>query len=119
MTAARPPVTDYGTHPGLPWPQFEELLDLATRNVAEMANHAAAVRAIGRHRPVPDHGRRSDEGCLVPEHCVAHGQDARPPVCATCRDWVGEPVEAPCDELVDWGAFYEFDFTQGVRTAAG
>jgi hypothetical protein len=104
---------DFGTHPGLPWPQFEQLLALATRNAAELDNHTAAARAIERHRPVPDHGRFSDEGCLNPlDHADSHvGEPPRAPVCKTCRDSVGEPVESPCDDLVDWGTFYGIDFT--------
>ncbi len=80
-------------------------------NASEQENHSVAARAIERHQPVPDHGRFSDEGCLNPEDCEAHGADARPPVCKTCRDNVGEPVEAPCPDLVDWAAFYGIELS--------
>lgn len=102
---------DFGTHPGLPWPAFEALQHVVGENAHEQENHDVAARAIRRHQPVPDHGRDSDEGCLAPEGCGAHGMGARPPVCKTCRDNAGGPIEAPCDDLVDWGAFYGIDFT--------
>lgn len=68
------------------------------------------LRVAARHRPVFDHGRGSAEladACAQPLGWCDH--PVRDLVCGTCRDHVGEPLPAPCAELVDLGARYWVD----------
>lgn len=68
---------------------------------ATLRRCAADRRVVERHRPVGDHGRFSDDwadDCPNPGDC-AHTE--RPPVCMTCRDYAGDPVPAPCPDLLD------------------
>lgn len=110
---------DYGPHPGLPWPEVEALrtvlTDIALDN-REMSE--AGLRMLDRHSPVPNHGRRSDEGCPNPdEHAEFHvDEPPRPPVCKNCRDRVGEPIEFPCDVASDLGAMVGVDLLLSSRS---
>ncbi|MEU4804336.1 DUF6221 family protein [Actinosynnema sp. NPDC023587] len=68
---------------------------------AALRRCAADRRTVERHRPVPDHGRFSDDwadNCPNPDDC-AHYE--RPPVCTCCCDNTGDPVPAPCPDLLD------------------
>lgn len=100
---------DFGTHPALPWPEVEALRSVLADQKHELQDHTAALRMLDRHEPVVNHGRFSDGSCVIPEHCDEHGADARPPVCKTCRDYVGDPVEYPCDVASDLGAMFGVD----------
>lgn len=44
------------------------------------------------HAAVPDHGRFSERGC----DATCDGVHDEPPVCRSCRDYAGGPVDAPC-----------------------
>jgi hypothetical protein len=72
------------------------------------------ARTAVRHWPLFDHGRNSAEmaaewpdGCPGPPGWCDHA--SRDLVCGTCRDYVGDPLPAPCPELVDQCARYGID----------
>lgn len=76
----------------------------------DRARAEAESRVAARHRPVFDHGRNSAElaeDCPNPPGWCDHA--SRELVCGTCRDHVGEPLPAPCAELVDLGVRYWVD----------
>lgn len=67
---------------------------------------AADRRRLERHTPIPNHGRFSDDwasGCPNPGDCDC---GERPKVCGACRDQVGDPLEAPCPDLLDLADSY-------------
>lgn len=76
----------------------------------DRARAEVELRVLGRHRPVFDHGRNSTAwpaDCFQPPGWCDHAE--RDLVCGTCRDYVGEPLPAPCAELVDLGARHGVD----------
>lgn len=69
--------------------------------VTHIARHdpAAVLRRIAAdrkqlelHAAVPGHGRFSERGC----DASCDGAHEMPPVCRACRNYAGDPVEAPC-----------------------
>lgn len=78
------------------------------RNGPASALRRCAVdrRRLERHTPIPDHGRFSDDWateCPNPGDCDC---GERPKVCGACRDQVGDPIEAPCPDLLDLADSY-------------
>jgi hypothetical protein len=63
---------------------------------ATLRRCAADRKLLELHQPVADHGRYSEPQC--PIEC--DGQHSGPSVCASCRDYVGDPVEAPCPTVL-------------------
>ncbi|MFD8899824.1 DUF6221 family protein [Streptomyces ardesiacus] len=57
---------------------------------------AADRKLLKLHQAVPDHGRYSEPEC--PDDC--DGQHTGPPVCMACRDYAGDPLQAPCQTLL-------------------
>lgn len=70
---------------------------IALNDPAAVLRRCAADRKLlALHQPVADHGRYSEPQC--PIEC--DGQHSGPSVCASCRDYVGDPVEAPCPTVL-------------------
>lgn len=70
---------------------------------------AADRKLLDLHQGVPDHGRYSEPEC--PADC--DGQHDSPPVCMSCRDYVGDPLEAPCVTVLAIAEGY--GWTEGQR----
>lgn len=85
------------------WPDLARVTTrIAVLTANGEARAPAELRTLRRHVPVFDHGRFSDAGpCPSPVQCE---HEERPLVCLTCRDCYGDPVVAPCDDLVDCAA---------------
>jgi hypothetical protein len=69
----------------------------------EANDPAAVLRLVAGHRKqlslhaaVPDHGRFSERTCAE-NGC--DGEHNSPPVCRSCRNYAGDPIEAPCDTV--------------------
>lgn len=91
--------------------RFPDLARVVTRIAVATANGdpraPVELRVLRRHAPVFDHGRNSAElaeDCPNPPGWCGHASWDL--VCGTCRDYVGEPLPAPCVELVDLGLRY-------------
>lgn len=85
----------YGRDPGDPAANINLIATMADP-VDVLRRIAADRKALALHEPVPNHGRFSGRDC-VDDGC--DGDHWRPPVCRTCRNYAGDPVEAPCDSL--------------------
>lgn len=70
---------------------------------------AADRKLLELHQPVPDHGRYSEPEC--PADC--DGQHDGPSVCMACRDYAGDPLQAPCHTLLALAEGY--GWTEGER----
>jgi hypothetical protein len=70
---------------------------------------AADRKLLDLHQAVTDHGRYSGSQC--PAECA--GQHKGPLVCASCRDYAGDSVEAPCSTAVLIAEGY--GWTEGER----
>lgn len=71
----------------------ESAAHIVLNNPADVLRRCAADRKLLElHQAVPDHGRYSERNC--PSDC--DGEHSGPPVCASCRDYVGDPIGAPC-----------------------
>ncbi|MEV7034615.1 DUF6221 family protein [Streptomyces sp. NPDC093272] len=58
---------------------------------------AADRKMLDLHAIVPDHGRFSER-----DNCERSGCDGdhwQPPVCRSCRNYAGDPIEAPCPTI--------------------
>lgn len=64
----------------------------ATNPAAVLRRIAADRKLIELHAVVPDHGRLSERGCNA--SCDGTHDDWL--VCRSCRNYAGDPVEAPC-----------------------
>jgi hypothetical protein len=88
----------YGAHRSV-GPELDEdfLKHVVLHDPAAVLRRCAADRKLlALHQPVADHGRYSEPQC--PIEC--DGQHSGPSVCASCRDYVGDPVEAPCPTVL-------------------
>lgn len=70
---------------------------------------AADLKLLELHQAVHDHGRYSEAQC--PAEC--DGQHSGPLVCASCRDYVGDPLDVPCPTVVVVAEGY--GWTEGKR----
>lgn len=61
----------------------------------ELRRCATDRKLLELHQAVPDHGRYSEVKC--PDEC--DGQHSGPPVCASCRNYAGDPLQAPCPTI--------------------
>jgi hypothetical protein len=97
----------YGTGFGGPYmrvavPGFEGQTEAAVTHFAlygpesVLRRCAADRKLLNLHRAVPDHGRYSEPEC--PADC--DGQHNGPPVCMACRDYAGDPLQAPCHTVL-------------------
>ncbi|MBM9509972.1 DUF6221 family protein [Actinacidiphila acididurans] len=60
---------------------------------AAVLRHIEAERKqIELHATVENHGRFSERGC----DADCDGDHYMPPVCRSCRNYAGDPIEAPC-----------------------
>jgi hypothetical protein len=93
----------YGTGFGGPYlqvvvPGFDGQAEAAAEHFAlygpesVLRRCAADRKLLELHEPVPNHGRFSEPEC--PDDC--DGQHNGPPVCMACRDYAGDPLNAPC-----------------------
>jgi hypothetical protein len=63
-----------------------------------IARCEADLAILDEHAAVPDHGRFSDNPPgLCDDHC---GCEDRDQVCRSCRNYAGDPREAPCRTVV-------------------
>lgn len=86
---------------------------------AALRRYAADRRRLERHTPIPDHGRFSDDWAdrrPNPGDCDC---GERPKVCGACRDQVGDPLEAPCPDLLDLADSYGVAPAAESSSAAG
>lgn len=75
----------------LPW---DLIPHMARHNPAAVLRRIAADRKqLELHAAVPNHGRFSERGC---ETSGCDGDHSEPPVCRSCRNYAGDPIEAPC-----------------------
>lgn len=65
----------------------------ASDPAAALRRITAERKILALHAVVPDHGRFSEDGC-DPHYC--DGNHDEPPVCRSCRNYAGDPEEAPC-----------------------
>ncbi|MFD8626635.1 DUF6221 family protein [Streptomyces hygroscopicus] len=70
---------------------------------------AADRKILELHQAVPDHGRYSEPEC--PADCDR--QHSGPPVCMACRDYAGDPLQAPCHTMLALAEGY--GWTEGER----
>lgn len=78
-------------------PTEEQAEHIALNDPASVLRRCAADRKLLElHQAVPDHGRYSE--ALCPPDCA--GEHSGPLVCVSCRDYVGDPVDAPCPTAV-------------------
>jgi hypothetical protein len=71
---------------------------IADNGPDEVLRSCAADReTLERHRPVLYHGRFSEDERDCDDMCDHDGQ---PMVCRTCRDYAGDPEDAPCPDLL-------------------
>lgn len=67
---------------------------IARHNPATVLRRIAADRKqLALHAVVPDHGRFSERDC---SQAGCDGDHWQSPVCRSCRNYAGDPVEAPC-----------------------
>lgn len=64
----------------------------ANSPAAVLCRIAADRKQLELHAAVPDHGRFSHRGC----DATCDGSHEEPPVCRSCHDYAGDPIEAPC-----------------------
>lgn len=68
---------------------------VANDPAAVLRRIAADRKQLELHAAVPDHGRFSERGC----DATCDGVHDEPPVCRSCRNYTGDPIEAPCDTV--------------------
>jgi succinylarginine dihydrolase len=98
--AGEPVVYDEGR------PTPDQVRHIVRHDPAAVLRRIAADRQqLAQHAAVPDHGRLSDHGACDKFGCDdAHEQ---PTVCRSCRNYAGDPIEAPCPTIENlaegWG----------------
>lgn len=73
---------------------YDNMVHIARHDPGAVLRRIAADRKlIELHAAVPDHGRFSERGC---DDTGCDGDHSDPPVCRSCRNYAGDPLEAPC-----------------------
>ncbi|NUP47530.1 MAG: hypothetical protein HOW97_09485 [Catenulispora sp.] len=79
-----------------PWGHLDERLGvyLARHDPAAVLRRITAERKqLELHATVPNHGRFSDHNACP---ALCDGEHDDPPVCRSCRNYAGDPIDAPC-----------------------